>query len=375
MKKLFTMLAAVLSTAGAYAQSPQKMSFQAIIRDANNTLVISTKVGIKISLLKGSFNGPAVYIETQTPITNINGLATMEMGNGTVVSGNFASIDWSSGPYFIKTETDPTGGTSYNITGTSELLSVPFALHAKTAENISAETDPIFAVSVAAEITGADTTKWNNKQESFAETDSIFGASVAAGITEADTINWNNKQNILTAGAGIEIAGNVIRAIGFPGPFYIGQDTLGGIVYYLYIGGDGKQHGLIVSKTESIEQWQSTSSLVNADRTEDGTYNTGLMTNSPAATYAANLGAGWYLPAIDELLLLYNNLVIVNKALRAGGFILLANTDAKYWSSTELAFDPNFNAWIAYSLNLGTGERVVLFEKTNSYRVRGVRAF
>ncbi len=83
--------------------------------------------------------------ETQTATTNANGLVSIEIGNGTVVSGDFATIDWGNGPYFIKTETDPTSGTAYTITGTSQLLSVPYALHAKTAETITGEiieTDP-----------------------------------------------------------------------------------------------------------------------------------------------------------------------------------------------------------------------------------------
>ncbi|WP_445718188.1 hypothetical protein, partial [Flavobacterium sp.] len=82
-----------------------------------------------------------------TPTSNINGLVSLEIGSGTVVSGDFTNINWSNGPYFIKTETDPTGGTSYSITGTSQLLSVPYALHAKTAETVTGgitENDPVF---------------------------------------------------------------------------------------------------------------------------------------------------------------------------------------------------------------------------------------
>jgi hypothetical protein len=68
----------------------------------------------------------------QTPTSNANGLVSLEIGGGTVVSGNMATINWANGPYFIKTETDPTGGSSYTITGTSQLLSAPYALYAKT---------------------------------------------------------------------------------------------------------------------------------------------------------------------------------------------------------------------------------------------------
>jgi hypothetical protein len=110
-----------------FAQAPQKMSYQAVIRNSSNALVVNTQVGMQISILQGAANGSAVYAETQTPTTNANGLASLEVGNGTVVSGNFANINWANGPYFIKTETDPSGGTNYTITGTSEMLSVPYS--------------------------------------------------------------------------------------------------------------------------------------------------------------------------------------------------------------------------------------------------------
>ena len=116
----------------AFAQAPEKMSYQAVVRNTTNNLVTNQPVGMQISILQGSATGTAVYIETQTPTSNANGLVSLEIGGGTVVSGNMATINWANGPYFIKTETDPTGGSSYTITGTSQLLSAPYALYAKT---------------------------------------------------------------------------------------------------------------------------------------------------------------------------------------------------------------------------------------------------
>jgi len=112
-----------------YAQAPQKMSYQAVIRNTNNELIRSTAVGVKISILTGSLTGSAIYVETQKPLTNDNGLISLEIGTGTILSGTFSSIDWANGPFFIKTETDPTGGSNYTISGTNELLSVPYALY------------------------------------------------------------------------------------------------------------------------------------------------------------------------------------------------------------------------------------------------------
>lgn len=134
VKTLF-LFSIFFSLSSAFAQAPQKMSYQAVIRDTGNTLISNAAVGMKISILQGSTSGTAVYEENHTSTTNLNGLATLEIGNGTPVSGTFSAINWSAGPYFVKTETDPTGGTSYTITGTSQLMTVPYAMYATTSGN------------------------------------------------------------------------------------------------------------------------------------------------------------------------------------------------------------------------------------------------
>jgi uncharacterized protein (TIGR02145 family) len=131
MRRVLTLLVTVFFSIAGFAQSPQKMSYQAVIRDAGNVLVMSHTIGMRISILQGSVNGMAVYTETHTPTTNANGLVTIEIGGGI----GFDAINWASGPYFLKTETDLTGGTNYSIIGTSQLVSVPYALYAKSAAN------------------------------------------------------------------------------------------------------------------------------------------------------------------------------------------------------------------------------------------------
>ena len=130
MKRIYTLVALILFTFVTKAQSPDKMSYQAVIRDGNNQVASSTNVATRISLLKGAADGTVEYTETHTVTTNANGLLTLNIGTGTS-SDDFSSIDWSEGPYFIKTETDPSGGTNYNIIATSQLMSVPYALYAK----------------------------------------------------------------------------------------------------------------------------------------------------------------------------------------------------------------------------------------------------
>ena len=136
MKKISSLIAILLLCAvSLFAQAPEKFTYQAVVRNANNSLVANAQVGMRVSILQGSANGSAVYVETQTGTTNTNGLLTVEIGGGNAQQGTFASIDWANGPFFLKTETDPDGGTNYSITSTQQMLSVPYALYAKDAGN------------------------------------------------------------------------------------------------------------------------------------------------------------------------------------------------------------------------------------------------
>ncbi len=128
MKKIIILIFVVALSTNLFAQAPQKMSYQSVVRNAAGALLPNTNLGMQISILQTSATGTSVYTETQNVTTNSNGLATIEIGAGTAVSGTFSGINWGAGPYFVKTEIDPTGGTAYSITGTSQLMSVPYAL-------------------------------------------------------------------------------------------------------------------------------------------------------------------------------------------------------------------------------------------------------
>ena len=132
--KIYTLVSAVLLSISLLAQAPTKMSYQSVIRGANNTLVIEKTVGVRISILQGNESGSSVYSELHTPTTNSNGLASLSIGGGKNTTGDFAKIDWSKGPYFVKTETDVAGGTNYQLTAVSELMSVPYALYAANSQ-------------------------------------------------------------------------------------------------------------------------------------------------------------------------------------------------------------------------------------------------
>jgi hypothetical protein len=174
MKNHYSFLILLFLSLSIYAQSPEKMSYQAVVRDANNTLVANQTVGMQISILQSSITGTVVYTETHSVDANSNGLVSLEIGTGSSTSGNFSLIDWSAGPYFIKTETDPTGGTSYTINGTSQLMSVPFALYAKSSgsslpgpegpqgpQGPGGSNNGAVGVSFSMELTGSPT-QWSN---------------------------------------------------------------------------------------------------------------------------------------------------------------------------------------------------------------------
>ncbi len=111
-----------------FSQVPQKLSYQAVIRNSADQLLSNQQVGVRVSILQGNASGSTVFSELHTPTTNANGLISLQIGTGSNISGSIASINWSNGPFFIKTETDPQGGSNYTIIGTTELMSVPYAL-------------------------------------------------------------------------------------------------------------------------------------------------------------------------------------------------------------------------------------------------------
>lgn len=126
--KVYSFIAGLLLTISVFAQAPQKMTYQAVVRNSSNSLVQNSPIGVKVSILQGSVTGAVVYAETHSTQTNQNGLLNIEIGGGNIFTGIYNNgIFWAGGPYYIKTEIDPLGGANYTITSTSELLSVPYS--------------------------------------------------------------------------------------------------------------------------------------------------------------------------------------------------------------------------------------------------------
>lgn len=119
-------------------QVPDKLSYQALIRDADGSLIANSEIAFKVRILEKSINGTITYEELHNANTNQNGLVTLQIGTGTSLQSDFSEIDWSNGPYFMETQLDLTGGSNFTLSGVTELLSVPYALYAKTAGSIKA---------------------------------------------------------------------------------------------------------------------------------------------------------------------------------------------------------------------------------------------
>ena len=133
MKKLLLSLTVFISLM-LNAQAPQGFNYQASIRDASNNIVANQSVGIQMTIIQGSISGSSVYQETFADSTSATGIVSIVIGTGSAVWGSFSGIDWGNGPYFIETAVDISGGTTYQVMGAQQLMSVPYALYA---ENVS----------------------------------------------------------------------------------------------------------------------------------------------------------------------------------------------------------------------------------------------
>jgi hypothetical protein len=133
MKKItLTLISMLLMTMVVIAQTPQAFKYQAVARTSSGNLIQNQLVAFRISILQGGPSGTLLYQERHTTNTNNYGLANLDIGSGVVLFGTFSSINWSLGQMYIKVELDPLGGTAYQNMGTTQLLSVPYALYSKT---------------------------------------------------------------------------------------------------------------------------------------------------------------------------------------------------------------------------------------------------
>lgn len=325
----------------AQAQSQQGVNFQAIARNSVGGLLTNHTIAVKFCITTDAADGDTAYIERHEAHTNVYGLFNLTIGSGTPILGNFNTLEWSVHKYWLNTAIDPEGGTNFSTIGTAELLSVPYALYAVRAGNIGQQ-----------------------------------GAKGPQGVA-------GEKGPIGDPGTK-----------GPPGPpgtpgggttgHYIGEAFGGGVIFHLWRDQNGVEHGLIVSLNEiSPNQTARYSNVINqligpsAQSLWDGRNNSIAITLQPGHTMsAANSclawnGGGqtdWYQPAIDELSLLWNNRLDVNRTLSSISGADMLSQDYGYLSSTEDSDTQAFSADFAT-------RKLNALSKNNGYMLRAVRAF
>lgn len=327
MKRLFTFLVLITLTISFFAQPPQKMSYEAVIRNSSGQLVINQPVGLRISILQGSITGTVMYTETQKPTTNANGLASIEIGAGAIVTGTFGGIDWSSGTYFIKTETDPTGGTNYTITGTSQLLSVPYALYARIAET-APEIQNLN--DVLTQNNSAGNKNITNLANPINDQDAVTKAYIDAFLSRIEAIELinfgftdsrdGNHYDAVKIGNQTWMADNLkyLPSVNEPG-------TGSTLVPYYYIYG---YNGTVVNDAKATGVYQTFGVLYNWPAVMAGSASSN---NNPSGVQGV-CPVGWHLPSNSEWLELMNYL---GGELIAGG--KLKEIGTTHWISPNAA--------------------------------------
>lgn len=309
-------------------QAPEGFSYSAIIRDNLGNPITNQAVSFRFSIIRGNVTGTVAYSETHNTITDQLGQVSLIIGNGAIISGVFANIEWGSDAYFLKVELDKSGGSSYVEMGISQFLSVPYALYAKKA-----------------------------------------GSGGGGG---GGTVNLAAGNNITISGSGTEADPYVINEK----MHYVGENYGGGIVFYVY---DNGKHGLIASTNDqdpAIQWCNPTKRYTNTagDGIRAGRMNTMLIValqtdDDPVGNFAAKICADfsvtidgenygdWYLPSKFELALLFINKDYV------GNF-----NNEYYWSSTEFS---SISAW-CQDFSTGVVSNVI---KSFPFGVRAIRAF
>ena len=309
MKILMPIILLLLAFAVSAQIPPQAFNYSGVARDASGNPLSNRTLAVEIAILKGATTGQIQYIETHNVITDQFGLFNLIIGSGAVQSGSMNAISWCNDNFFLRVAFDMNGGNNFTLLGTTQMLSVPYALHAGTAA---------------------------------------------------------------------ALAGN--------GGHYIGEKFGGGVIFHLYRDSTGTEHGLIIAANYiSISTaWDSTPSClagtcVNvryAESTYNGSGNSAAIMNdvnssltAAAQCIAYNSGGftDWYMPSLQELNMLWNNLFDVNRTMES-----MANAQtmrfAVYWSSTEV------DAIGAWNFSFMTGQ-ASYWDKITTYHLRAIRKF
>ena len=289
MKKIILLLTLSLSllTLVVNAQTPPNaFNYSAVARNAAGQPIATTTIGIQITILKTSPTGASQYSENHFINTDAFGLFNLVIGAGAVQSGSMATIDWSNDNYYLKVGMDAAGGTNFLIMGTTQLLSVPYAMYAKSAGSLS-------------------------------------GGGSGGGFTHY---------------IGEEFGGGVV--------FHLWKDALG-VEHGLIIDKTDLSTAQVWSNIDATLIGPSAQSSWDGLSNSNAIVGQAGHTSSASALCLNSTNGAqsdWYLPSVQELNMLWNNYYTVARSLtQISGATQLQ--PAVYWSSTEYV---NGYAWLFY---------------------------
>jgi len=359
----------------SFSQFDKTFSYHAIVRNESGILLQNQNVGIKVSILESTENGPIIYSELNTVLTDDKGFLNFKVGAGSNTTGSLDNIDWSSNSYYIKLEYDLTGGNNYSLTHTTQIQSVPFALYALNSEE--AGVGPVGPVGPAGP-QGEQGIEGEQGVEGPIGVSGVIGPQGEQGI--------QGPQGIIG-----EIGPQGLQGVG-GFEHYIGEYFQGGVIFYLYKDNLGVEHGYIVS---IVDVSQPANWFFNISGTAWGTigpsaqsYTNGLQNTQAIISHPDHLSSAaklcsdytfdgfsdWYLPAVFELNILYNSLFDVNRSLAQ-----LTNSDQfdavsptwGYWSSTERTYLSTGDA-LGFTIYNGVYGS---YSKNSPRKVRAIRKF
>jgi hypothetical protein len=409
MKKSYFILVALLITAITFAQAPEGFNYQALARDSAGDIIVNTTIAVKFDLRETTVAGSIIYTETHNPTTNENGVFNLVVGQGTTIFGVFNTIDWSTDAHFLEVSIDPANGIAFTSLGTTQLLSVPYALHAKTAESVSgiSGTTNFVTKSIDGITLGNSQILDNGTNVGIGTNSPNVSAALDVESTTLGFLPPRMTRAEMTAIASPEegltvycndcppkslyffngtdyIAAVDGTVISIPSPYaVIGDFREGGVVFW--VDPTDNTHGLVCAQSDQTPgiQWHNGSNVTTGATGAaigTGSANTIAIISAQGATetdYAAGLaraytGGGftdWFLPSKDELNQMYINKAAINATATANGGVNF--TGNFYWSSTENDTN-NFSAWAQYFTN---GYQYADGKNITVNNMRAVRAF
>ncbi len=396
MKQTLNILLFILLASITYAQAPQGIPYQAVARNSSGAILASTTISVRFTIRDSIATGAIKYRETFSVTTTAQGMFSVNVGQGTPVTGTFAGINWGTNGKFMQVEMDPAGGSSYVDLGTTQMMSVPYALNSGSLKlTVSATGDTLYSgggnfviipgVSAAncfvsaGTITGSSSVgvgttvalsssvaggTWSSSNSSVA---SVGSTGIVTGIAAGTATITYTK----TAACGSASATMVVTV----STLSVGSVYGGGVVAYIFVAGDpgyvsGQTHGIIAAATDqsTAAYWGCFGTFTGANGTNLGTGAANTATIISVCTIAGiaahvcdtcTVGGytDWYLPSRNELQKLYLNRTTI------GGFFA-----GQYWSSSDVM------GVGAYNIDFSNGN-ICNCGKNYAHHIRAIRSF